>query len=175
MAVSATSTSLTAEELAYMRDMAAAMPTLLSGVLDDRISALKAIQEDLNARQDAIVTVAQAAQVKADADTYAASIKGDADLIQATAKAALDSANAQAQTVATQSADLQVRSEQFNQLQIAASNALQAAQADIAQRETNLRIGNEALKSQQDQLAVAQTTLAAVQTKLNAKLAVLSS
>ncbi len=184
---------LSAEQMAELREDSLAMQVILTGAMDSRIAELKTLQADITVKQEALIALDDANQVRAQADAYAAMVKANSDSLFSQANSAVQAAQVRSDQVASQQAVIDAAKAVLAQAQadFAAyqqdtKDALQAAQdkadahfaamqADIDLQAKVLTDGQERLIVAQKQLLSDQAAAADLKSKLTAKLEAFAS
>lgn len=170
-----TSSFMSADALVELHDKIAAIPHLLSGALDARISELKVLKQELATHGEIAATMAEAEKIKTEAMTYAARIvaeaqakadstKEAANALATSAAATLDAANQKAVATADLNASLLQwqrkldndveSSEQVKKDLAAWQDQLTALSNDLTARETKLKGDQSMLNARLEALKV---------------------
>lgn len=184
---------LSADQMAVLREDSMAMHILLTGALDDRLTEIKVVQADITLKQEALIALDDANNVRAQADAYAAMVKANADSLTSQALKATQDAQNRADQIASQQAainqakaDLAQSQADFAAEQADTKAALQAAQdkadAHFVEMQSDLNLQAKILTDNQERLIIAQKQLlsdqadtASLKAKLTAKLEAFAS
>lgn len=184
---------LSADQMAALREDSMAMHVLLTGALDDKLAEIKSIQADITVKQEALIALDDANNVRAQADAYAAMVKANSDSILSQANRTAQEAKNRADQVASQQAvidqakaDLAQSQADFIAEEADTKAALQAAQdradAHFLKMQADIDLQTKTLTDMQERLIVAQKQLlsdqadtATLKAKLTAKLEAFAS